>query len=62
MQRQSSLTLNFGPQPPQAGARLWVKTIPDKRWFAFLRLYAPQAHAADGGWRPGDFAQRPITL
>jgi hypothetical protein len=31
------------------------KTIPDKGWFAYIRIYGPEQAAFDGGWKPGDF-------
>jgi len=48
--------LHFGPEPPagDAGTR-WIRTIPGKSWFVYLRIYGPEAAAFDGKWRPGDF-------
>jgi hypothetical protein len=50
--------LHFGPSPPagKAGAeKRWIQTLPGKGWFAYFRLYGPQAPAFDGSWKPGDF-------
>ena len=47
--------LRFGPEPPGDDARYWIRTIPGRGWFAYLRIYGPQAPAFDGRWKPGDF-------
>jgi len=48
--------LHFGPEAPAGdAASRWIRTIPGKGWFAYLRIYGPQAPAFDGTWRPGDF-------
>ena len=51
------LDLYFGPQPPAGREDRWIKTIPDKGWFTYFRLFGPEAPAFDGTWRPGDFEQ-----
>jgi len=53
--RGDSADLFFGPNPPAEGEGRWIKTIPGKGWFAYFRIYGPQAPAFDGSWRPGDF-------
>ena len=45
----------FGPQPPDEAADRWLQTVAGREWFAYLRVYGPQAPAFDGSWRPGDF-------
>ena len=47
--------LHFGPKTPAGKEGRWIKTIPDKGWFAYFRIYGPQQPAFDGSWRPGDF-------
>jgi hypothetical protein len=52
------LDLHFGPSPPagKSGAeKRWLQTVPGKGWFAYIRLYSPEAAAFDGSWKPGDF-------
>lgn len=49
------IELRFGPEQPADGAERWIKTIPGRGWFAYLRLYGPTEAAFDGQWRPGDF-------
>lgn len=46
--------LRFGPEQPAAGEEQWVKTIPGRGWFVYLRLYGPTEAAFDGTWRPDD--------
>lgn len=55
---QSGATeLYFGPKAPVGKEEQWVKTIPGKGWFVYLRLYGPEGPAFDGRWKPGDFEQ-----
>ena len=47
--------LRFGPTAPADGAGAWLQTIPGRGWFAYIRIYGPEAPAFDGSWKPGDF-------
>jgi hypothetical protein len=47
--------LHFGPTAPAGKEGQWIRTLPDKGWFAYFRIYGPQAPAFDGSWKPGDF-------
>ena len=50
-----SVTLYFGPKPPQqAPAKNWVKTVPGEGWFTYFRLYAPTQPYFDGTWQLPD--------
>lgn len=51
-----SVTLRFGPEPPTADPGNWIQTVPDKHWFAILRLYGPLAPWFDRTWVPGDIS------
>ena len=51
------LDLYFGPQAPSPDRARWIQTIPRRGWFAYFRLYAPEAPAFDGSWKPGDFEE-----
>jgi hypothetical protein len=53
----SSVDLRFGPNPPKKGEDRWIRTVPDKGWFAYFRIYGPQKAAFDETWRPGDFEE-----
>lgn len=52
---EASLRLYFGPDAPAGLDDQWIQTIPDKAWFAYLRVYGPESSAFDGSWKPGDF-------
>jgi hypothetical protein len=47
--------LYFGPTPPVGHGDRWIKTVPGKGWFAYIRIYGPEQAAFDGRWKPGDF-------
>ena len=49
------LELYFGPKPPPGNEARWIKTNRGRGWFAYFRLYGPEAAAFDGSWKPGDF-------
>lgn len=49
--------LYFGPQAPAGKENVWIKTIPNKGWFVYFRVYGPQQAAFDGTWKPGDFEE-----
>jgi hypothetical protein len=56
-----SVDLFFGPTAPPGREGQWIKTIPGRGWFVYLRLYGPGEAAFDGGWKPGDFEVLPTT-
>jgi len=46
-----SVDLYFGPQPPAGKpANNWIKTLPQKGWFTYFRLYAPTQPYFDKTW------------
>lgn len=49
------VVLVFGPEPPEGGENRWIETVPGRGWFAYIRIYGPEAAAFDGSWKPGDF-------
>ncbi len=49
--------LFFGPEAPAGKSQQWIKTIPGKGWFAYMRIYGPEQAAFDGSWRPGDMEE-----
>lgn len=53
--RQETAELFFGPRAPRGKEKQWIRTIPGKGWFAYFRIYGPEAPAFDGSWKPGDF-------
>ena len=42
-------------RPRGVAANRWIKTSPGEGWFAYLRIYGPEAPAFDGTWRLPDF-------
>jgi hypothetical protein len=44
----SSADLYFGPTAPAGREGQWIKTIPGRGWFAYIRIYGPEAAAFDG--------------
>ncbi|SAK91630.1 hypothetical protein AWB79_06722 [Caballeronia hypogeia] len=51
------LDLYVGPSTPAGAEGRWIKTTPGKGWFAYIRIYGPEAAAFDKSWKPGDFEQ-----
>jgi hypothetical protein len=49
-----STDIFVGPTSPGPGKN-WMKTVPDKGFFAILRLYGPKQAFFDKSWKPGDF-------
>jgi hypothetical protein len=47
--------LYFGPTPPAGNESRWIKTMPGRGWFAYIRIYGPERAAFDQSWKPGDF-------
>jgi hypothetical protein len=45
-----SFDIFFGPDAPSGKENQWVKTIPGKGWFTFLRIYGPQEPIFDDTW------------
>jgi hypothetical protein len=53
----SSVNLYFGPKAAGGRENEWIKTIPGKGWFVYLRVYGPESSAFDGSWKSGDFEE-----
>jgi hypothetical protein len=53
-----SVTLTFGPNPPDDGHDNWIQTVAGKGWFAILRLYGPLEPWFDRTWIPSDLVPR----
>lgn len=51
-----AVELVCGPEPPAWARDRWLKTLPDRGWFAYIPIYGPEQPAFDGSWKPGDFA------
>ena len=51
------LDLYFGPNAPAGSESRWIKTVPGRGWFAYIRIYGPEPAAFDKSWTPADFEQ-----
>jgi hypothetical protein len=49
--------LYFGPTAPAGQEGRWIKTVPGRGWFAYIRIYGPEAAAFNGSWKPADFEE-----
>ncbi|MEP9375963.1 DUF1254 domain-containing protein [Aquabacter sp. CN5-332] len=49
--------LYFGPTAPARNEGRWIKTVPGRGWFTYLRIYGPEHAAFDGSWKPGDMEE-----
>ena len=49
-----SIDIYFGPEAPEGKEANWIQTMPNKGWFALLRLYSPTEAWFDKTWRPGE--------
>ncbi len=49
-----STDIYIGPKAPEGKEGNWLATVPERGFFAILRLYAPAQAALDGSWKPGD--------
>jgi hypothetical protein len=50
-----STTVYFGPEQPDGIKRgNWIQSMPDKGWFAILRLYSPLEPFFTKEWRPSE--------
>ncbi|WP_035650883.1 DUF1254 domain-containing protein [Flavobacterium sp. ASV13] len=52
-----SIDLYFGPKAPAGKEGQWIKTLPNRGWFAYIRIYGPETGAFNGTWKPGDFEE-----
>ena len=57
--RTAPTELWFGPTAPPGKEDRWIQTLPGRGWFAYFRIYGPEAAAFDGSWKPGDFVVAP---
>ena len=53
--KDGSVTLYYGSTAPKGKEANWTQTVPNKAWFAQLRLYGPTEAWFEKTWKPGDF-------
>lgn len=49
--------LYFGPDEPAGKENHWVRTMPDKGWFAVVRMYGPEKPVFDGTYQLPDIEE-----
>jgi hypothetical protein len=49
-----SFDIYFGSNAPAGKENHWVKTIPGKGWFTFVRMYGPEQPVFDGSYKLPD--------
>src|SRR4029079_6916894 len=49
-----SVDIYFGPQPPTGHEKNWIKTVPGRGWFPYLRFYSPTEAFFHQDWKPDD--------
>jgi hypothetical protein len=49
-----STDLYFGPKAPKGKQANWLATVPNRGYFAILRLYGPTEAVMNKSWKPGD--------
>ena len=52
-----SFDIYFGPNAPAGKENQWVKTIPGKGWFTYVRMYGPEKRLFDGSYQLPDIEE-----
>jgi hypothetical protein len=52
-----SVDISFGPRAPEGQEKNWVRTVPGKGFFVWVRLYGPLEPFFDQTWRPDDIVK-----
>jgi len=52
-----SLDIYFGPNALAGKEKNWIRTVPGKGWFPWIRFYSPTAAFFDKTWRPDDIIE-----
>ena len=52
-----SVDIYFGPSAPAGKEKNWLKTLPEKGWFTYIRLYGPLEPFFDQTWKPDDIVK-----
>ena len=55
MNEDGSVTVYFGPEPPEGHESNWVQTWPEKSFNVMYRMYGPLERWFDKTWKLGDF-------
>ena len=52
-----SVDLYFGPHAPTGKDKNWIRTLPDRGWFTYVRFYSPTEPFFDKTWKPDDIVE-----
>jgi hypothetical protein len=52
-----SVDIYFGPQAPQGKEKNWIKTVPGRGWFTYVRFYSPTEAFFNQTWKPDDIVE-----
>jgi hypothetical protein len=52
-----SVDIYFGPQALAGKEQNWIRTLPGRGWFPYLRLYSPTEAFFDKTWMPDDIVE-----
>lgn len=52
-----SMDVFFGPQAPSGQEKNWIKTVPGRGWFTYLRFYSPTEAFFNQTWKPDDIVE-----
>ena len=52
-----SVDIYFGPRAPEGKAKNWIRTVPGKGHFVWIRLYGPLEPFFEQTWRPDDIVK-----
>ena len=56
--KDGSVDLYFGPNPPKGLESNWIKTVPKKGFFLYFRAYGPKKEFFDLSWKLDDLEQQ----
>lgn len=57
MNADGSIDVYFGPSAPASKDKNWIKTLPGKGWFTYIRFYGPLEPFFDQTWKPEDIVK-----
>lgn len=52
--QDGSFTIFVGPEKPEGNVN-WIKSVPNRGWFALFRFYGPKKEYFERQYKPGDF-------
>ncbi len=57
MNPDGSVDIFFGPGAPKGKEKNWIRTVPGKGHFVWIRLYGPLEPFFEQTWRPDDIVK-----